>query len=67
MMMKNQSKLILSFALFIMFQCSLAYNSNNRLVDTYDTLTIFDENDNKIDEWKLTSFPYIDGVSKYKF
>ena len=66
-MMKNQSKFILSLVLLLMFQCSLAYNSNNRLVDTYDTLIIFDENGSEIDEWKLTSFPYIDGVSKNKF
>ena len=63
MMMKNQTKTILTWLILLTSQCSLAYNSNNRLVDTYDTLTIFDETQKQVGEWKLTTFPYIDGVS----
>ena len=67
MMMKNRIRLFLTCFAILNTQCSLAYNSNNRLVDTYDTLTIFDETQKQVGEWKLTTFPYIDGVSDWKF
>ena len=45
MMTKKLIKLILSYVILLMSQGVLAYNSNNKLVDTFDTLTIFDETD----------------------
>ena len=42
---------------------TVAYNSNNSLVSTYDTLTVFDETNTQVGQWKMQSFPYIDGVS----
>ena len=67
MMTKNRIRLFLTCFAMLNSQCALAYNSNNRLVDTYDTLTIFDESQKQVGEWKLTTFPYIDGVSHRKF
>ena len=47
----------------IVNHCTVAYNSNNSLVSTYDTLTVFDETNTQVGQWKMQSFPYIDGVS----
>ena len=64
-MTKKLIKLILAYTILLISQGTLAYNSNNKLVDTFDTLTIFDdETSEQVGEWKLTSFPYIDGVSQ---
>ena len=40
---KKLIKFILPYTILLIGQCALAYNSNNKLVDTFDTLTIFDD------------------------
>ena len=57
------SHLFLTLALILVRQLTTAYNSENSLVQTFDMLTVFDETNTEVGEWKLTSFPYIDGVS----
>jgi len=53
---------LLTFIFALLGQLSLAYNSNNSLVTIYDTLTVFDQDDKQVGEWKMTSFPYITGL-----
>ena len=40
---KKLIKFILAYTILLISQGALAYNSNNKLVDTFDTLTIFDD------------------------
>ena len=42
-----------------------AYNKNNRLVDVWDNIKILDNTTmTEINSFNMTSFPYIEGVSK---
>lgn len=66
-------KFLFTICIFLANHVANAYNPNNSLVQTYDTLTVFDETNTEVGSWRLTSFPYIDGVNKnfnccdYKF
>lgn len=51
-----------AIAFTLLSRLALAYNSENMLVSTFDTLTVFDQTNTTVGEWKLTSFPYIDGL-----
>ena len=45
--------LAFTIAFALLNHLSLAYNADNQLVSTYDTLTVFDELNTEVGEWKL--------------
>jgi hypothetical protein len=54
------------FKYLLVFLTSVrAYNKNNRLVDVWDNIKILDNStQTEINSFNMTSFPYIEGVSK---
>ena len=54
------------FKYLLVFLTSVrAYNKNNRLVDVWDNIQILDNTTKtEINSFNMTSFPYIEGVSK---
>lgn len=51
--------------LFVCLTAVNAYNKNNRLVNVWDNLLILDSTTQaQVNSFNMTSFPYIDGVSK---